>query len=180
MLGSQKLRVFTIWMGATFWAVLTYRLERSAYLVFGKYWRFLRVPILPFVNLISALSRIELPYTADIGGGVLICHPALGIHISPNVIIGSDLTLIGGNFIGKRKRDFLPGKFVIGNNCTLGAQASVLGPIRLADGIFVGAMSCVMYDCLESKTTLFGNPARVIRKEPGTSMNPYSNIEVDG
>ena len=163
MLGRQKLRILFIWLSRSFWGIGLYRLERGLYLTFGGIYKYLRVLLLPLLNLVQAYSNVDIHYQADIKQGILILHPSIGIVISGKAVIGSFLTLTGGNTIGIRK-NCDPGKLIIGNNCSIGANAVILGPIQLGDNISVGALSCVLYDCLENNSTLVGVPAKVIKK----------------
>lgn len=159
MLGKYKIRILHIWLSRAFAGVFLYRLERGLYLTFGRAYEYVRIIFIPFINLIQAYSNLDLHYKADIGGGLSILHPSAGIVVSGMSIIGSNLTLTGGNIIGlkgKCKR----GEFVIGNNCNLGANAVILGPVILSDNINIGALACVTKDCLISGTTLVGVPAR--------------------
>lgn len=78
-------------------------------------------------------------------------------------MIGENLILTGGNIIGvwagcKR------GDLVIGNNCSLGANAVILGPMRLGNNIEVAALALVTNDCLDDNCMLLGIPATAIGK----------------
>ena len=122
---------------------------------------FVRVFFYPILCFIQALSRIEINYHADIGPGLKILHPSMGVVINGSCIIGDNLTLVGGNIIGLSKS--VEGKdFVIGNNVTLGANACIIGPVRLGNNINIGALACVVKDA-ESNTTLVGVPAKDLK-----------------
>lgn len=123
---------------------------------------FVRVFFYPILCFIQALSRIEINYHADIGPGLKILHPSMGVVINGSCIIGDNLTLVGGNVIGL-SRPSSGNDFSIGNNVTLGANACVLGPVKLGSNIRVGALACVIIDA-SSDTTLVGVPARQICK----------------
>ena len=69
------------------------------------------------------------------------------------------MTLTGGNIIGIRSKCKYGG-IKIGSNCTLGANAVVLGPIELGNGIIIGASACVIDSCLIDNSVLIGVPAR--------------------
>lgn len=103
MLGKHKLRILTFWLSRVFWGVLAYRIERSLYLVFPKFYRFLRVLFLPILYIIRTYCNIDIHYKADIKGGLIILHPSLGVVISSYAVIGKNLTLTGGNIIGSKK-----------------------------------------------------------------------------
>lgn len=94
---------------------------------------------------------------ADIGPGLCISHYSKGVVIGGNVIIGKNLSLIGGNVIGTKKV-FEKGAFIIGDNVEVGANATIIGPIKLGDNVRIGASACVIKDC-GSNLTLVGVPA---------------------
>ena len=89
---------------------------------------------------------------------MLILHPSVGCVISGQSIIGENLTLTGGNIIGLKK---IKGKeeFRIGNNCSLGANATIIGPLILGNNIKIGASACVVRSCVNDNSTLVGVPA---------------------
>ena len=159
MLGKHKIRILHVWLSRSFWGILLYRLERSLFLVLGRYYGFFRVPFIPFVNLIQAYSNIDIHYMAAIKEGISILHPSVGIVISGQSIIGKGLTLTGGNVIGIGKASNET-DFVIGDNCTLGANAVIIGPLHLANNIVIGASGCVVKNCTTSNSVLVGVPAK--------------------
>ena len=158
MLGKHKIRVFHIWLSKSFWGVLLYRFERSLFLLFRNSYGILRVPFIPIQLIIQTYSNIEIHYKAEIKGGLLILHPSVGCVISGQSIIGENLTLTGGNIIGLKK---IKGKeeFRIGDNCSLGANATIIGPLILGNNIKIGASACVVKSCLNDNSTLVGVPA---------------------
>ncbi len=160
MLGKKKYRVLYIWLNRAFLGVLLYRMERGFFLTFGKPYTVLRILFLPLINMIHAITNIDIHYFSNIGGGLVILHPAIGVVISGKAIIGSNLTLTGGNVIGINKTTKM-GTFVIGKNCEVGANAVILGPIMLGDNIKIGALACVTKDCLMPNSILVGVPAQI-------------------
>jgi serine O-acetyltransferase len=160
MLGKQKLRLIHIWLGRCFWGVFIYRFERGFFLTFGKAYKILRLPLIPIINLLQAYANIDINYQADVKGGIIVLHPSAGAVVSGNSIIGSNLTLSGGNIIGIRSWCKW-GELVIGNNCNMGANAVILGPIKIANNVAVGASACAVKDCLIENVSLIGVPASV-------------------
>ena len=159
MLGKHKIRILYVWLSRSFWGILLYRIERSLFLIFGKWYSYFRVPFVPLINLIQAYSNIDIHYKAVIKGGISILHPSVGIVISGQSSIGKNITLTGGNVIGVHKK-CEPGTFVIGNNCSLGANATIIGPVILADYTTIGASACVVNDCVTTHCVLVGVPAK--------------------
>ena len=164
MLGKHYIRVLHIWLSRSFVGILLYRLERSLYLALGDLYSIVRVLFLPLILPLQAYSNIDIHYKADIKGGLLILHPSVGCDISGAAKIEKNITLVGGNVIGLKENAF-NGAFRIGDYCSLGANASILGPIVLGDYIKIGASACVVHNFLENNSTLIGVPARKIKKE---------------
>jgi serine acetyltransferase len=163
MLGKHKIRILYVWLSRSFWGILLYRTERSLFLVFGTYYSFIRVPLVPLFNMLQAYSNIDIHYKADVKKGISILHPSVGVVISGQSSIGENLTLTGGNVIGVHKK-CKKGTFVIGNNCSLGANATIIGPIILGDNIIIGASACVVENCLIPQSILVGVPAKTLPK----------------
>ena len=154
--GRQKMRMLLLWMNPSIIGILVYRIDRGFFLLFKDSWKYIRLIFLPIFYLIIVISKIELPYKADIGYGLKILHSTLGIVISEEAKIGNYLTLTGGNCIGINNRK---GIFTIGNNCNLGANACIIGPCSLGDNIRIGAGAVVTKD-FGSNIILTGVPAK--------------------
>ncbi len=160
MAGRKKLRILFIWLSRGFWGVLSYRVDRGLFLIFGKSYTYIRVLLSPFFNLLQAYSNIDIHCSAQIGTGINILHPSMGIVISGKALIGNNISLTGGNVIGAKKECGLR-EIVLGNNCTLGANAVVLGPIKIGNNVKIGALALVLKDCGDNKT-LVGVPAKEV------------------
>ena len=46
----------------------------------------------------------------------------------------------------------------------IGAGTKILGPIKIANDIRIGAGSIVLNECLEGNVTLVGAPAKIVRR----------------
>ena len=160
--GSKKLRMFYLWLTRASVGIFLYRIERMFYLLLGKYYQFLRLLFLPVLLPLQAYSNLEINYHADIGPGIIVLHPSMGIVISAYANIGDNITLTGGNVIGG-KPNVRANKFCIGKNVTLGANAVILGPVVLGNNISIGALAMVNKD-FESGCTLVGVPAKKVIK----------------
>ena len=159
LLGKRKIRIIHIWLSRIFVGIILYRFERSLFLIFNNLYGILRIPFSPFFYLLQAYSNIDIHYKSEIKGGLLILHPSLGIVISGQASIGKNLTLTGGNLIGAKincKKD----SFVIGDNCTFGANATLIGPLILSNNIIIGASACVVNSCIQENSVLIGVPAK--------------------
>jgi serine acetyltransferase len=82
--------------------------------------------------------------------------------IHPGARIGASCLLRQGVTIGDRlPRQGLP---VLGNNVNVGANALILGPVRVGDGAVIGAGSVVIHDVAPG-CVVAGNPARILRSQ---------------
>lgn len=162
MLGKSKSRILYIWLSRSFVGLFMYRLERGFFVTFGKLYSIIRILFLPIINIIQAYSNLDINYKANIKGGILVLHPSNGVVISGRSIIGANLTLTGGNVIGISKNCSI-GDFVIGDNCSLGANAVIIGPLKLMNNVQVGASACVVKSFADSHITLVGVPAKILK-----------------
>ena len=100
---------------------------------------------------------------ATIGRRFTIDH-GFGIVIGGTCTIGDDCMMYQGVTLGMTGKK-LSGKRhpSLGDNVFLGANAIVLGDIRIGDGARVGAGSVVVHD-VPSRVTVTGVPAHVVRE----------------
>ncbi len=144
--GTKWWRWGGVWFTDAFWAVASYRLSRTAYLALGPGWSAARVALGPVLYGLRPWSgRCEISYKADIGRGLRVLHPTLGVVVSAKTVAGTNLILTGGNCIGARKA-LDPGAIRIGDDVVLGANATILGPIFVADRTKVGAGAVLVRD----------------------------------
>jgi len=124
-----------------------------------------RVPLLP--RLIAAVARsvtgIEIHPAAVIGPGLFIDH-GMGVVIGETASVGQDVTLYQGVTLGGT--GFATGKRhpTVQDNVTIGAGASLLGPITIGHGSKIGAGSVVIHD-VPPNSTVVGNPGHPVRVE---------------
>lgn len=159
ILGKDKWRIIILLFSRIFIGIFWYRIERSMYLLLGKKYQILRIVLSPFFYLIQAYTNIDIHYKAEIGPGLLILHSSVGIVISGRSIIGKNLTLTGGNIIGISDRS---GSFIVGDNCSIGANGCIIGPLILGNNIKIGSCACVVKSFEQDGITLVGVPAKSI------------------
>jgi serine acetyltransferase len=135
------------------------------FLLVGRIWPVARVFLFPIIQPLYAYANVDINYHADIGPGIVVLHCAVGIVISGHAMIGSNLTLTGGNVIGARP-SVRSSALSIGDNCSLGANAVVLGPLVLGSNVTVGALAMVNKS-FGSDCTLVGVPATASGKMAG-------------
>lgn len=149
------------WFSPSPYIIISYRLDRFFYLLTGEAWTILRILLIPILFLLYFLgAKHDIHYRADIGRGLKVLHPILGVVVSAYTVAGVHLTLTGGNCIGSKGQD--SGTICLGNHVILGANAVVLGPIRIGDEVTIGAGAVVIHDAVD-RSILVGVPARPIK-----------------
>lgn len=106
------------------------------------------------------LTGVEIHPGAEIGRRFFIDHGA-GVVIGETAEIGDDVMLyhgctLGGDTLADRKRH--P---TLEDGVTVGANATLLGPITLGENASVGAGSVVL-NSVPSNCTVVGNPAELV------------------
>jgi serine O-acetyltransferase len=163
IINRKHWRWISIWFGSSVWLNVSYRFDRVLFLLIGRLYPAIRPAFVPVFLVFAAIGgRHEIHYRARIGPGLIILHSALGIVISGQTVAGENLTLIGGNLIGSRKPT-VEGEICIGSRVTLGANAVVLGPIKVCDDVFVGAGAVVIED-VTAGAVVGGVPAKVLSR----------------
>jgi serine acetyltransferase len=107
-------------------------------------------------------SRIEIDPYATIGPG-LVLGDIGGIGIPGKSIIGKNCTFLGFNTLTLNKIsgvDFHVAQIVLGDHCVLGVRAKIMRPITIADGAQIKDSSLVMFSVANVGTTLSGIPAK--------------------
>ena len=98
----------------------------------------------------------SISYKTKIGAGVLIAHPYATIINAES--IGKDFSCLHCTTLGATPK----GRPIIGDNVTLGANVTIIGPIRVGSNVNIGAGSVVVKD-IPDNCIAAGNPAKVIR-----------------
>ncbi|EKB51326.1 serine O-acetyltransferase [Cecembia lonarensis] len=103
---------------------------------------------------------IDIPDTVKIGKNFRVYH-GMGLVIHENTVIGEHVTLRHNTTIGLKKEN---GKApLIGNNVDIGANAVIIGEIKIGDNSIVAAGSVVISD-IPSNVIVAGNPARIVKE----------------
>jgi serine O-acetyltransferase len=141
-------------------AVILHRLAHALY----------RRKLFVLARLVSTFSRIftaiEIHPGARIGQRLFIDH-GLGVVIGETAEIGDDVLLYQGVTIGGTGNERGKRHPTLGNRVVVGTGASVLGNIRLGDGVRVGAGAVVVHS-VPSNSTVVGIPGRVVRTRAET------------
>lgn len=132
-------------------------LHRIAHFLYGHKLYFLA----RFVAEISRfISGIEIHPGARIGRNVFIDH-GHGIVIGETAYVGDNVSLYHGVTLGgtSTTRDIRHPQ--VGNDVTIGANATILGPVHIGEKAKIGAAAVVLID-VPAGTTAVGIPAKVI------------------
>ncbi|MBW8863369.1 MAG: hypothetical protein JF609_00285, partial [Verrucomicrobia bacterium] len=144
--GGRKMVWLVIFFESAAGVLLSYRLDRFGYLLVGRSWRVFRVlfwPVFLFFRLLGC--RHDICYTAEIGRGLRLMHPVLGVVVHGDAIIGKNCLFSGGNSVGIRQ-PIKRGELVLGDNVQFGVNACVLGPVRVGNQVNIGAGAIVITD----------------------------------
>ena len=87
--------------------------------------------------------------------------------MNPKVSIGRNCNVYNGVTIGKEKRDLREGNPVIGDQVWIGANAVIVGKIKVGNDVMIAPGAFVNFDVPDHSIVL-GNPARIIHKENTT------------
>ena len=98
---------------------------------------------------------------AEIGERLFIDH-ATGVVIGETTVIGNDVTLYQGTTLGGTGKETGKRHPTIGDNVTISAGASVLGPFSVGKHAKIGA-GAVVLSAVPAYSTVVGVPGHVVR-----------------
>lgn len=96
------------------------------------------------------------------GEGLKIEHYG-SVIVNPKARIGKYCTIHGNCCIGS-KGGYPDDSPIIGDNVDIGQFAQILGGIRIADNVKIGAGAVVVKDILTPGVTVIGVPAHIVEK----------------
>ena len=136
--------------------LLLYFLHNNSYYRSLFYYR-----IGPVLSLLISWYRpgnryFSISYTTRIGEGFLMAHPYSTIINAE--LIGKNFACIHCTTIGETNK----GNPSIGDNVSLGANVTIIGPVHIGNNVTIGAGSVVVKD-VPDNCVVAGNPAKVIR-----------------
>ena len=117
---------------------------------------------------------VELPWTVEMGKGVLFLHP-YSITFNSKTVIGDNCTIMKGVTIGNTKGPN-GGTPVIGNNVYIGLNATIVGNIHIGNDVLIAPNSFVNFDVPDGSLVI-GNPGVVHKKEKASSSYIVNSIE---
>lgn len=105
-------------------------------------------------------------YSSRIGEGLYIGH-AHNINVHPDAVIGKNCNLNKGCTIGRENRGVRNGAPVLGNDVWVGANAVVVGKIRIGSDVLIAPNAYVNFD-VPDHSICIGNPGKIIPKDNAT------------
>lgn len=131
------------------------RLNPITFILFLPYFILYRI-------IVEWVLCIELPWKTSIGPGFRIDH-GQALVINDNTVFGCDCTVRNSTTIGnKRTKDgAYTASPIFGDRVNVGANAVIIGPIRIGNDVTIGAGAVVFRDVPDGHVAV-GNPARLI------------------
>lgn len=126
-----------------------------------------------FVFSMIKFHKLRVKYGFSIplnvfGPGLSIAHRGT-IVVNGNAKIGKNCRIQESTTIGATNGSGCAP--ILGNNIFIGSGARIIGDIRIADNIAIGANALVCKDCLEPAITIAGVPAKKI-----SDKNSHQNL----
>ncbi|MCQ5375782.1 MAG: serine O-acetyltransferase [Methanomassiliicoccales archaeon] len=144
-------------------AILLHRISHRLYLK-GQY--LLARAINYFARI---LTGADIHPGAKIGKGFFIDH-ATGVVIGETAEIGDNVCIFQGVTLGGVSTEKGKRHPTIGNNVVIGANATILGNIKIGDNVKIGAGSVVVKD-VPPNSTVVGVPGKVVKKDGVTKLD---------
>lgn len=132
--------------------------------------RNLRFPARLLSHVSRFLTGIEIHPGATIGEGFFIDH-GMGVVIGETAEIGKNVTLYHGVTLGGTSWQKGKRHPTIEDNVIIGANAAILGPIRVGENSKVGSGSVVNKE-VPPHSTVVGIPGRVVFREGNVYQDP--------
>ena len=149
-----------------FHAIQTHRINHAL-------WRQGRKTLAYFLqNRASEVFGVDIHPGAKFGCGIMFDH-GTGIVIGETAVLGNNISLLHGVTLGGSGKESGDRHPKIGDGVMIGANASVLGNIRIGHCAKIGAGSVVVRD-VEPQTTVVGVPAKAVglsKNTPATDMD---------
>lgn len=157
---SKKSKIICFFLYRSVWSIFVYRLlNYFNYSIKNMFVRkvviFVFSPLAKFIEIVNSSS---ISYKATIDSGLYIGHPN-GIFIHPGVKIGANCNIAQGVTIGISGRGEKRAAPVIGDNVFIGANAVVVGNIKIGDNCVIAPNSLVI-NSFDSDLTICGVPAK--------------------
>lgn len=123
-------------------------------------------------NRASEVFGVDIHPAARFGQGIMIDH-GTGVVIGETAVLGNDISILHGVTLGGSGKESGDRHPKISDGVMIGANASILGNIRIGANAKIGAGSVVVRD-IPASSTAVGVPAKVVgvsaQSKPATEM----------
>jgi len=103
---------------------------------------------------------MQISFKAIIGAGFRLNHWG-PMHINQNVTIGKNCNISQGVTIGNVSRGKLQGTPILGDEVWIGANAIIVGKIKIGNNVLIAPLSYVNFD-VPDNSVVMGNPAKIV------------------
>ena len=149
-----------------FHAIQTHRINHAL-------WRQERKTLAYFLqNRASEVFGVDIHPGAKFGCGIMFDH-GTGIVIGETAVLGNNISLLHGVTLGGSGKESGDRHPKIGDGVMIGANASILGNIRIGKNAKIGAGSVVVAD-VPSSITVVGVPAKLVGR---SSKTPSADMD---
>jgi len=124
------------------------------------------------LNRKSRKYHFQIPFETRIGKGLYIAHYGR-IIIHPKTVIGHNVNISTGVVIGTQFRGPKKGSPDIGNYVWIGANAIIVGSIRIGNNVLIAPGAYVNFD-VPDNSIVIGNPG-LIRRSSGATLGYINN-----
>lgn len=115
-----------------------------------------------WLRKLSRKTRIQIPAETKIGPGLYIGHTGR-IIINSMAILGCNINIGTGVVIGSEARGSREGAPEIGSYVWIGANAVIVGKIKIGSDVLIAPGAYVNFDVPEHSIVI-GNPGKIIHK----------------
>lgn len=155
----------------TFKETLSIKRELKLIVAYRKAQYYNSYPILKYYYRYKNIKTNEkylcqIPYATKIGEGFYIGH-AEGIFINSKAIIGKNVNVAQGVTIGQENRGKRRGVPIIGDKVWIGANAVIVGKIKIGNDVLIAPNSYINFD-VPNHSIVIGNPGKIIYRENAT------------
>ena len=156
MLSDLKRYTQQVKINMPIWMFFIYMLHNNRYYRSLFYYR-----VGPIWSLLISWYRpgdryFTIAKDMSVGEGLLMAHPYATILNAES--IGRNFSCLHCTTIGKT----LKGRPVIGDNVSLGANVTIVGPVHIGNNVTVGAGSVIVKD-VPDNCVVVGNPQRIVK-----------------
>eukprot|EP01038_Epipyxis_sp_PR26KG_P012352 gene12352-16566_t len=124
----------------------------------------------------SEVFGVDIHPAAVIGKRIMIDH-ATGLVVGETAVVGDDCSFLHNVTLGATGKESGNRHPKLGNNVSVGCNASILGNINIGDNCKIGAGSVVL-KALDANSTAVGNPAKpIVPKKMKSNAVPIQTVD---